>query len=189
VVGVGGKQTFSHNPCLASEVAWFRSATVTLYVKLSSPRFGQPQQGNTGPAGTCAPTDSLCQSYNYGWNLVQDAYKYAASQGVSSGLWWLDVEGPATFAGPLWSSDTLANSRVIIGAINALTSLGRQAGVYSNSVQWPLIAGNYEPLVPTWQARPNSPPAAQYCTANLFTPGPVWLVQYANTSFDQDLAC
>jgi hypothetical protein len=189
VVGVGGSPTFSHNPCLASEVAWFGSATVALYVKLSSPEFGQPQQGNTGPAGVCSPTDSLCRSYNYGWNLVVDAYRYAASQDVFSGLWWLDVERPSTFANPLWGSNTLANSRVISGAINALASLGPQAGIYSNSVQWPLIAGTYSPLVPTWQARPNSPPATQYCNTSLFTLGPVWLVQYGNSPFDQDLAC
>jgi hypothetical protein len=188
-VGVGGSGPFSHNPCLADEVAWFGPATVTLYVKLSSPEFGQPQQGDTGPAGACSPTDSLCRSYNYGWNLVLDAYNYAASKGVFSGLWWLDVERPSTFANPLWGPNTLANSRVISGAINALTALGPQAGIYSNSVQWPLIAGTYSPLVPTWQARPNSPPATQYCSGSLFTLGPVWLVQYGNSPFDQDLAC
>jgi hypothetical protein len=190
VVGVvGSSGTFSHNPCLASEVAWFGSATVTLYVKLSSPEFGQPRHGDTGPAGSCSPPDLLCRSYNYGWNLVVDAYAYAASQQVFSGLWWLDVEGPAAFANPLWGTNTLANSRVISGAINALTSLGRQAGIYSNSLQWPLIAGNYSPLVPTWQARPNSPPATQYCRTSLFSAGPVWLVQYGKSPFDQDLAC
>ena len=189
VVGVGGSTTFSHNPCLANEVAWFGSATVTLYVKLSSPDFGQPEQGNSGPAGTCSPTDSLCRSYNYGWNLVYDAYSYASSQGVSSSLWWLDVERPAGFASPLWGPDTLANSQVVSAAISALTSLGRQAGVYSNSYQWPLIVGNYAPLVPMWQARPNSTPATQYCSSALFTAGPVWLVQFGNSPFDQDLAC
>ena len=190
VVGVGGSQTFSHNPCLASEVASFGSVTVTLYVKLSSPQFGQPQQGDTGPAGTCAPTDAVCRSFNYGWNLIYDAYTYAVAQGVSSGLWWLDVERPASFASPLWSTDTFANSQVIAGAIAALNSLGRQAGIYSNSYQWPLIAAGYAPLVPTWQARPvGLPQAVQYCTSGLFTPGPVWLVQYGNNPFDEDVAC
>ena len=187
--GGRGPRTFTHNPCLANEVASFGSATVTLYVKLSSPTFGSPEQGNTGPAGTCSAGDSSCQSYNYGWNLVADAYRYASSQGVSSDLWWLDVERPAGSSDPLWSTDTTANSRVVAGAIDALTTLGLQAGVYSNSYQWPLIVGSYAPLVPMWQARPNSPPAAQYCTGSLFTSGPVWLVQYANSPFDQDLAC
>jgi hypothetical protein len=190
MVGIVGRDgAFSHNPCLASEVAWFGSATVTVYVKLSSPEFGQPRQGDTGPAGTCAPTDALCRSYNYGWNLISDSYRYASQQGVFSGLWWLDVEAPAGFTRPLWGANTVANSRVISGAINALTALGRQAGIYSNSYQWPLIAGTYAPLVPTWQARPNSPPATQYCTSSLFTTGPVWLVQFANSPFDRDLAC
>ncbi len=189
VVGVGGSRTFMHNPCLADEVAWFGSATVTLYVKLSSPTFGTPSQATTGPAGTCAAVDTRCQGYNYGWNLVVDAYHYASSQGVSAGLWWLDVERPAGTTDPLWSSDTAANSQVVAGAIDALTVLGVQAGVYSNSYQWPLIVGTYAPVVPMWQARPNSPPAEQYCTGALFTPGPVWLVQYANSPFDQDLAC
>jgi hypothetical protein len=191
VVGVGGRDTFSHNPCLASEVSWFGSATVTLYLKLSSPEFGQPKQGDRGPAGTCSATDALCRGYNYGWNLVTDAYRYAASQRVFSGLWWLDVEGPATFTPRLWSTNIVANTRVISGAINALTALGRQAGIYSNSVQWPLIAGTYAPLVPTWQARHNSPSKNNpYCSTALFTTGPVWLVQYGgNLPFDQDVAC
>jgi ribosomal protein L24E len=189
VVGVGGSRTFTHNPCLADEVTWFGSATITLYVKLSSPAFGTPEQANTGPAGTCAASDSLCQGYNYGWNLVIDAHRYATTQGVSSDLWWLDVERPASSSDPLWSSDTAANSQVVAGAIDASTDLGLQAGVYSNSYQWPLIVGSYAPLVPMWQARPNAPPATQYCSSNLFTPGPVWLVQYANGPFDQDLAC
>jgi hypothetical protein len=189
VVGVGGRDAFSYNSCLFTEVSWFGSATVALYLKLSSPEFGQPRQGDTGPAGTCSATDALCRGYNYGWNLVTDAYRYAASQRVFSGLWWLDVEGPPNFTPQLWGPNTAANSRVISGAINALTALGRQAGIYSNSVQWPLIAGTYAPLLPTWQARPNSPPATQYCSTSLFTTGPVWLVQYGNSPFDRDLAC
>ena len=188
-VGVGGSRTFTHNPCLASEVAWFGSATVSLYVKLSSPAYGTAAQAGTGPAGTCAASDASCQGYNYGWNLVQDAYRYASSQGVSSGVWWLDVERPAGTSTPLWSADTAANSRVVAGAIDVLTSLGIQAGVYSNSYQWPLIVGSYSPPVPQWQARPNAPPATQWCSSSLFTPGPVWLVQYGNSPFDQDLAC
>jgi hypothetical protein len=204
VVGVSGSgalddwHTFSHNPCLASEVSSFGSATVALYVKLSSPDapvFGQPRQGDTGPAGKCSATDALCRGYNYGWNQIMDAYKFAVSKRVFSGLWWLDVEAPSTFQQPLWGPNTVANSRVISGAINALTALGRQAGIYSNSVQWPLIAGTYAPLVPTWQARTSGPlPGAKYCSTSLFTTGPVWLVQYGivqygNNKFDQDLAC
>ena len=193
VVGVGAKQTFSHNPCLASEATWFQPTPVTLYVKLSSPAMGLPQAGSSGPAGTCTPTDTVCQSYNYGWNLVQDAFAYARAQGVSSWLWWLDVEMPAGFANPLWSDDTTANTQVITAAIAALRTLGLQPGIYSNSYQWTQIAATYSPDVPMWQARPNpdnSPSeSAQYCTSATFTSGPVWLVQFGTTPFDQDLAC
>jgi hypothetical protein len=193
VVGVGGKVTFTHNPCLASEAAWFASATLTLYVKLSSPALGTPGHDATGPAGNCAATDTSCRSYNYGWNLAQDAYRYARSQGVSSPLWWLDVEGPPGSVNPLWTSNTSANSRVVSAAIAALTGLGVQAGVYSNSYQWPLIVGPYGPNVPMWQARPNpaqsANQAAVYCQTATFTPGPVWLVQYGNNPYDRDLAC
>ena len=155
--------------------------------------MGLPQAGSSGPAGTCTPTDTLCQSYNYGWNLVQDAFAYAGAQGVSSSLWWLDVEMPAGFANPLWSDDTTANTQVITAAIAALRTLGVQPGIYSNSYQWTQIAATYSPDVPMWQARPNpdnSPSeSAQYCTSATFTSGPVWLVQFGTTPFDQDLAC
>jgi hypothetical protein len=193
VVGVGGKVTFTHNTCLASEAAWFASTTLTLYVKLSSPALGTPGHDGTGPAGKCAATDTLCKSSNYGWNLVQDAHRYAVSVGVSSSVWWLDVEAPPGSDSPLWTSDTAANSRVVSAAISALTGLGIQAGVYSNSYQWPLIVGQYAPVVPMWQARPNpaqsASQAAVYCRTATFTPGPVWLVQYGKVPFDRDLAC
>ena len=193
ILGVGGKVTFTHNPCLAEQAAGAGTATISLYVKLSSPAMGDPTQADTGPAGDCAPADLLCQSYNYGWNLIQDAYRYSESLSVAAGLWWLDVERPAGSSTALWSTDTAANAQVIAAAIAALHSLGLQAGVYSNSYQWPLIAGTYKPEVPMWQARPNpeGTPAgsAAYCSAGLFTAGPVWLVQYATSPYDKDLAC
>ena len=193
VLGVGGKVTFTHNPCLGDQAAGIRPALITLYVKLSSPAMGDPAQAATGPAGDCSVADTLCQSYNYGWNLVMDAYNYAESQSVASKMWWLDVERPAGSSTALWTTDVAANDQVIAAAIAALEHLGLQPGVYSNSYQWPLIAGGYTPDVPMWQARPNpdGTPAgsASYCHAGTFTAGPVWLVQYATSPYDQDLAC
>ena len=191
VVGVNGGAAFNHNDCLPAEAAWGRGGGLTLYMNINSPFVNDPTQGATGPAGTCAPADSNCMAYNYGYNAAQDAWAYAAGQGVASPMWWLDVEGPAGSGNPLWSSNTAANDQVVAGALAALTGLGAEPGIYSTITQWDEIAGSsYAPDVPVWRAGAGSIGGAQnLCTAS-FTSGETWLVQYGSPNpVDNDYAC
>ena len=48
--------------------------------------------GLVGPDQGCAVSDTRCRSYNYGWNAVTYDLAYAKAFGVSSAIWWLDVE-------------------------------------------------------------------------------------------------
>ncbi len=193
VVGVNGGAAFNHNDCLPAEAAWGRQGGLTLYMNINSPFVNDttPSHGATGPAGTCAPTDSNCMAYNYGYNAAEDAWSYAAGQGVVSPMWWLDVEGPAGSGNPLWSSDTAANDQVVAGALAALTGLGAEPGIYSTITQWDEIAGStYAPDVPAWRAGAGDITGAQnLCTAS-FTSGETWLVQYGSPNpVDNDYAC
>ena len=190
VVGVNGGASFNHNDCLTAEAAWGRQGGLTVYMNVNSPFVNEPSEGMTGPQGTCVPTDSDCQAYNYGYNAAEDAWSYASSQGAAASMWWLDVEGPAGSGNPLWSSDTTANSQVIAGAIAALTGLGAQPGIYSTITQWGEIAGSYSPNVPAWRAGAATISGAQSLCPASFTSGQTWLVQYGSPNpVDNDYAC
>jgi len=196
VVGVNSGAAFRHNDCLGTEATWGRQGGgLTLYANVNAPFVNDPSMGSSGPKGNCAPSDSLCQAYNYGYNDAVDAWSSAASAGVSAPMWWLDVEGPAGSDNALWTSDLGANDAVIGGAIDALTALGAQPGVYSTSYQWGLIAGSgYQPDVPVWiPGASDAANAATFC-ASSFTTGQVWLVQYGYgngpaSQWDPDYAC
>ena len=192
LVGVGGGLAFSDNPCLAAEASWARQGGgLTVYMNINSPTSSTAAQGMTGPDGTCAPSDQMCQGYNFGYNAATHALQYAQSQSVSAPMWWLDVEGPAGSGNPLWSSATAVNDQVIAGAIAALTSLGVEPGIYSTITQWNEIAGSgYAPDVPAWRAGAGDISGAQSLCGASFTSGPTWLVQYGSPNpWDQDYAC
>ena len=87
----------------------------------------------------------------------------AHSLAVSSALWWLDVENPnlsssaySNFsANQYWSFSKTLNDEAIQGAIDGLRSEGVVVGLYSTSVQFPEIAGNFVPTgprLPIWIA-------------------------------------
>jgi hypothetical protein len=176
---------------LAAEASWARQGGITVYMNINSPTSSTAAQGMTGPDGTCAPSDQMCQGYNFGYNAAVHAFQYAQSQSVSAPMWWLDVEGPAGSGNPLWSSATAVNDQVIAGAIAALTSLGVEPGIYSTITQWDEIAGSgYTPDVPAWRAGAGDIPGAQSLCQASFTSGPTWLVQYGSPNpWDQDYAC
>ena len=188
IVGVTGGQAFTVNPCLATEFQWARSgAGAAIYVNLSPLAPGTPQ-AMLGPAGICALIDITCQASNYGANGILRAL--AASRpggGDRAPIWWLDVETENQ-----WPADPAVNRAVVRGAIDELTALGRQAGVYSTPYQWKQIVGDFRPGVPAWVAGADDmATAAAWCAdaAKRFTGGPVWLVQTLPGRFDEDLAC
>ncbi|HZT64707.1 MAG TPA: LamG-like jellyroll fold domain-containing protein [Acidimicrobiales bacterium] len=185
VVGVNDGHAFSTNPCLSSEAGW-AGPDLTVYINLNSPNGASASAGLSGPAGNCASSDTVCQSYNYGWASAVQSMDALASSRLSSGTWWLDVE-----TGNYWSGDTTANAAVIGGAIAALAGQGMTVGIYSTSYQWGVIAGSYQPKVPVWYPTGTSTnnPAA-WCTSTYgFSGGPVWMVQTGAGNYDGDYAC
>ncbi len=203
--------SFGENPCLKAEYlqALSSGAQTSLYATLWAPPISDPMLFS-GPEAVCAgagPSSAatICQAYDWGYNLVAQAVAYAASQGVTSQLWWLDVESPNTssFTYTLWSINTSVNAAVVAGATDKLRTLGYQGGIYSTYYQYPLIAGaTSSPGLPIWIAGATSASqAAAFCVdpAQSFGGGTPWLVQgpYVNanavgggaTNVDSDYAC
>jgi len=218
VVGVDGWAVGSPNPCLSAEISWAKSAKGTngapydLYMFLNSPAATDTIDLE-GPYGSCdsfsGAKQSACLAYNYGYNSAQGAVAYAATQGATSPMWWLDIEND--LCGQYWSCDKTNNSLTIQGAIDFLRTLKLTVGIYSTSVQWQGITGGYVPTgpqVPIWVAGAywTSPPypasygywppstLAPYCSAKFaFAGGKTWMLQETpgpnNYPFDPDYAC
>ena len=186
IVGVNDGKAFTHDPCLGDLVRWAGPGG-TAYININAPNGSG--QGLDGPAGRCTGNNTGCMAYNYGFNAAIDAFDYGSSQGVASGVWWIDVETANS-----WDSSTFNNDQTIQGAIDALTAKGVIAGLYSTSYQWGIIAGAYAPRVPEWV-----PTGADFDTARSFCDGThsfgaggiPWLTQYgtAGNAFDQDYVC
>ncbi|HUZ21516.1 MAG TPA: hypothetical protein VMU75_13170 [Acidimicrobiales bacterium] len=172
---VAGWLDSADNPCLAAEATWATNAhtgqqgsAYSLYLFMNSPDTSTAAgtEDATGPDGTCSSlsgTNQLdCLAYNYGYNGAKDAFAYASAVGVTSSLWWLDVEDDnlcstsfSSFPSCYWSGSTGLNDLTIQGAFDALRQSGVTVGIYSTSVQWPGIAGSYVPAgpqVPLWVA-------------------------------------
>jgi len=208
IVGVDDGHPFSQNPCLQQEVEWASTATQRAeYMVVDSPvGWSSPhvlEYADHGPAGDCASTDYLCQSYNWGYNAAYTDVAYADSEGATSRQWWLDIELPTStsinasgadcYQANFWVCDPKLNSTAILGAVTALREQGKEVGVYSTKTQWQAITGGLPLGVPIWIAGFDYP-AATYCDpANAetywFAAGYPTLVQSLPATFDPDTSC
>jgi hypothetical protein len=185
IVGVTGGLVYTQNNCLKTQAAKFSNLSLYMNTGLntdsSSQYYAAAQVGCNG--------DVYCAAYNYGANAAKDALSYAASQGVASSKWWLDVETSNT-----WSNDVLQNQKSLQGAFDTLSASGATTvGVYSTTAQWQTITGGWQNDWPSWGATTwtSAKQAAKYCTGHQFTGGPSLLMQYQEkrSKLDQDVAC
>ena len=185
IVGVTGGLAYGPNNCLKAEASKFADPSLYLNTGLnassSSSYYTQAQVGCNG--------DVSCAAYNYGYNSGKAAVNYAASQGVSSAKWWLDVETSNT-----WNTDVLQNQKSLQGAYDALVASGiTTIGAYSTTAQWQTITGGWQNGWANWGATTwtTASQAQAYCTGHQFTGGPSLLMQYKSkqSKIDQDVAC
>jgi hypothetical protein len=183
VVGINDGTANTFNPCFRAEASW-AGLNLSVYVNLNAPDPAVPSQWAQGPAGTCAPGDVRCASYNFGFNSTRGSINTVRAEGFEPHLWLLDVE-----TSNLWSADPGTNAQVVAGALDAVARADGRAAIYSTTLQWNDIVGNYRPGVPAWYATgaPLSSPQ-QWCGRS-FTGGPVYLVQGLAGPFDSDYAC
>ncbi len=188
LVGVTGGRAFTQNPCLRAQYAWASASgrPPSLYINTKYPSGTTIGERDTGPAGTCASTDTRCQAYNYGYKTAQHAVAYAKTQGaVDVATWWLDVETENT-----WSADKAMNAVVLQAAIDYLKTQNVAIGIYSTAYQWSIIAGTYAPGLPVWVAGGRDAAHAQeLCRTGTFGGGEVQLVQYVSSPFSKDVVC
>jgi hypothetical protein len=181
IVQVEGASSSFPNPCVAQEAAW-AGGGLNLYTFLTYNPLP------SGP-GSCNG-DQAC---NGGYQAGIDAFNYAQSQGVNTGVpWWLDVEKSGN-----WSGGQAESMQFVQGAITALhnTEGVADVGIYASPLAWNGIVGNYQPDVPYWMADwTGSGPAscaayAGFAASNRLPSGPLEVVQYASDTFDHDYAC
>lgn len=211
IVGVNNGTTFSDNPCFGSEAA-NAGLNLTVYINVNEVSQGD-SRALSGPAGSCAASDLVCQGYNWGYGSAQASVTHVHAAGYTPQVWWLDVEAPCGFQYPLWlcgTSGQQSNAAVIRGAIDALHNNGLTAGIYSSYVQWPDITGGTQsngvytdyvtfPGIPIWIATVPASVAAWpgYCSSSMysFAGGTPWLVQWLGgyspptAPYDGDYAC
>lgn len=197
IVGVNNGVAFTQNPCLQAEANWAGNG-LNLYINLQMPSWYDPSEGNNGPKGNCAPTDSACISYNYGWNAAQWSVARARALNLNARMWWLDIEeycytNSSNQQVCWWSPNQAANADVIAGALAGLAADGLPAGIYSTNYQFGAIAGSYHPNVPVWYPTGmsqtwNMGNAQSLCSQQSFA-GQIWMLQGGAAAYDGDYAC
>jgi hypothetical protein len=184
IVGVTGGAAYTVNPCLAEQAHGFR--TLSLYANTGWNAVS-PNVSARAPR-RCAPTDTTCLAYNYGYNAGLAALAAAARAGMRSSSWWLDVELANTWGG------ITQNRASLQGEYDALRRHGvATVGAYSTTSQWSEITRGWKNGWPSWGATvlPSAAAARGYCTGHRFTGGPSWFIQFrpSPTGVDRDVAC
>ena len=199
------------NPCMAKEATW-ASNNYQLYTFLALPvsyvnngySFNSnvlTSQYQQGPDGSATINDEV---YNYGYNAAQAAFNAANAQGVSSPIWWLDIEGANTY----WSADPQLNTESIQGAADFFTQQGLVAGLYSghatmyaqittgtSSGPGATITGPNGGPIPLWFFSSNGTSACTTTTnpdgtLNPFAGGIPWYIQTSfQGNYDTDVSC
>ncbi|MCL5047272.1 MAG: hypothetical protein M1374_00520 [Firmicutes bacterium] len=174
IIEAAGWLDNADNPCLQAEATWATSAqgssgtpySLYLFMNAIEDSSGVIASAESGPGGNCpsltAGSRPYCIAYNYGYNGAEQAFNYAASQGAKAAVWWLDIENAqlssnnySNFPTNYWSKSQKLNDETIQGAIDALRSNNITVGIYSTSVQYSTITGNYipsAPQIPLWVA-------------------------------------
>ena len=189
----------NRNPTMFKAEAAAAGNNLQLYTFLGAPFSGgqwtiapSPSVYLSGPAGACTATNYACQAVNYGWNEAQHSLLNAKSLGITSNIWWIDVE-----TGGPWSTISQINNAVIQGAMQYLHSQGSLVGIYSTAYQWLQITGglslgtstNPQPI---WIAAPDYQAAACTNSTLWFAGGSPWLIQTGvdyTYNADTDYAC
>ena len=184
IIGVTEGTPYSANPCLADQAAHFPK-TLSLYANSGWNDHSDHLDPSSPKA--CLPEDGDCLAYNYGYNAGLAAYDAANAAGVSSAMWWLDVESDNT-----WNDDASQNRNSLQGEYDALTARGATTvGVYSTTSGWQTITGGWQNSWPSWIGAddPASAQGRQACTGAQFTGGPTLVVQSDLHQIDRDIAC
>ncbi len=208
IIEASGWPFAAPNPCILKEASWTNSSyELYMFMALPIDSNGNWQSGTPTSeyqSGPQAASTISNQAYNYGWNAAQYAFSVASSEGASSTVWWIDVEG----AGSYWSNFPALNTAAIQGAVDFYNSKGLLAGLYSGhaTMYASITTGTTSGAGATIKNSGGSPVPLWFysnygssaCTnlynsdgsRNPFAGGVPWYIQtYPNNSIDIDYAC
>jgi len=188
IIGANNGKTFSVNPCLRTEWLTARGVRAVYFNSGYDP----------GNAGRVTPDCGGRSRYQEGGAERQLAYAIGCSEAVfavntltAAGatravMIWLDVERSNS-----WDQTDLDLNRTALQAeIDELAAFGRIVGLYSTSLQWREIMGDWSPagVVADWVAGQTMEAA---CGRPGFSGHPVWIVQELDTwdGVDSDWTC
>ncbi|KJF18853.1 glycoside hydrolase family 25 domain-containing protein [Acidithrix ferrooxidans] len=211
IIEVNGWPFSATNPCITKEASWAGN-NYQLYTFLALPISGNTSNPTWNPStpttdysvGPKSTTDIASQAYNYGYNAAKYSYAAASSQGATSNIWWIDVEGATNY----WSQIPSLNVAAIQGAADYLSSTGVVVGLYSGNAGMyaqittgttsgagAIIAGAKGGPIPLWFYSASGSAA---CTAttnpsgnlNPFAGGIPWYIQsQLPNGMDVDYSC
>jgi len=194
VVGLTKGLAFTENPCLASQVAWFRDRARPAQAYTIATFPTSAQETAYGSSGPWRATTRAARLSNVGYAEARYAVATLTKVGWRPPVVWVDVEPRP--AQP-WPSSTTAqrleNRYVIEGLMRGLREAGYAYGVYSNTTGWQAITGTWWlPGVPVWATAgtlvyPNE--ALDRCTQASFSGGRVYLSQWWDATRDYDRTC
>jgi len=194
VVGLTKGLPFTENPCLASQVTWFRDRAkpAQAYTMAGFPTSAQlTAYGSSGP---WRATTRAAQLSNVGYAEARYAVGSLAKVGWRPPVVWVDVEPrPAQPWPSTATAQRLDNRYVIEGLMRGLREAGYPYGVYSNASGWQAITGSWWlPGVPVWATAGTldyPTEALDRCTQASFSGGKVYLSQWWDTTRDYDRTC
>ena len=183
IIGVTYGHLFSANPCLATQWGWSTTygSFGAVYVNSNAPTADEYAAFALGTAAKCG-TNAGCILDLWGRRGAEQALRNGSS--ISAPMWWLDVETSNE-----WLPDTAANAVILRAMIDVLRQAGKNVGVYSTSLQWGKIVGDFAPGLPTWVAGAPQDTTTSYCTGHSFGGGVAWLAQSGDPNFDTDVLC
>ncbi len=189
VVGVTNGRPFTHNPCVAAELASAPGAPAVYMNTGYSPVYASHvTAGCSARAAGVSGTAIQRQAYAIGCSEAETARSdlYSAT-GKRVRSWWLDVETANS-----WSdTNLLLNRAALRGAIDFLKARGAILGLYSTSRQWTEVTGGWAApgFDGNWVAGAGSSAQAAAMCGDSITGAPVWLVQFVRQGLDADRAC
>jgi hypothetical protein len=187
ILGLTAGAGHTVNPCLDGQLAWAAQHDVKVgaYLVPSYPTIAQRAAAEVGLFGACG-SSTVCRLRNDGAAQAADAVATMRGAGMRSPMVWLDVEFRHYLP---WSTNNGRNRAVLQGDVAELRHLHVQFGVYTTSLMWHDIAGNYVLHVPQWlPSGRGKPKYAKPMCQQTATGGRTWMVQYTN-GLDQDLTC
>lgn len=193
VIGLTAGRPFTHNPCLADQIAWATTNGVPHAAYTMSGFPTSAQLTTYGSQGPWSSTTRGGQLSNAGYAEATDIRQELSGAGWAPTHVWVDVE-PLT--SQPWATTAAAqreNRFVLEGLMRGLHDGGLTYGLYSNLNGWQTITGTWRlPGVPSWATsgpQTSNAAALAKCAAPSVSAGKVYLSQWWDSQFDYDLTC